>query len=95
MSVKKREYLELSRREWHKEVDRGEPDWPGIEYINMACLQRIADATEKMSENHDRLIRDRDYYRGESKRKGEEIERLRRKITGLRGAITRMKKTKE
>ena len=63
-----------------------------VEDINSGCLQRIADATEKMAQNYTSLQNDRDFY----KRCWEETSRTRdklyRRISALKGVITRMKK---
>lgn len=54
--------VELSRIEW---VPNGvsSSGYPGDEKIKIGCLQRIADAAEKMAMDHDRLVKDRDYYK--------------------------------
>ena len=84
--------IELSRTRWiQPEVD-GATGYPGDVNIKLGCLQRMADATEKMALNHERLISDRDFYKSLYEGQREESRRLRRRIAGLRGAITRLRK---
>lgn len=63
-----------------------------VEEINSGCLQRIADATEAIAKNYNSLLnqvealkRDVNYYRDDRDRKD-------RKISALRGVITKLKK---
>ena len=66
-----------------------------IEDINCGSLQRIADATELMAKNYQSLINDRDNYQKWYRERGERIDGLNRKISALRGQITKLKKAKE
>lgn len=74
-----------------------------IDIINVGSLQRIADATEKMSANITALMAERDkfakLYRDEqgARRIGENWRderayKLERRVASLKGVITRMKK---
>ncbi len=62
-----------------------------VDHINAGSLQRIADATEKIAENYDALVRakksaeeSRDYHQ-------KCAARLRNQVAGLRGYINRLK----
>jgi hypothetical protein len=76
-----------SRKDWVA-ADGAKPD---NEQLRLGCLQRIADATEKMAESYDRMRDSRDWYKSlhESARKRE--DKLERRIRSLKGVITRMK----
>lgn len=65
------------------------------EDINSGSLQRIADAVEKMAGNYTQLQNDRDYYRTLAADKSKAIEKLSRKISALKGVITKLKKQLE
>lgn len=60
--------------------------------IRTGCMQRIADATELMAKNHQQLITDRDYYKRRYQEQSEYSNRLFRKVSALRGVVTRQKK---
>ena len=61
------------------------------EEINAGSFQRIADAVEKMSENYIILQDDRDWYKRRCNEKNDTIARLERKISALKGVITKLK----
>lgn len=79
-----------SRTAWHSAPDADAP--PLDDRIKIGCLQRIADATEKMAQSYAALIEERDLY----KRWYDEEERRRhsaeRRIAALKGVITKLKK---
>lgn len=79
-------------REWSKGRWLPNSSKPDIEEIQSGCLQRIADATEMMSKNHDALVRDRDIYKRLFRDSKDRIEQLERSNAALRGVITRLKK---
>lgn len=81
-------YMEWSKTAW------GAEEWPGLDSIKVGCLQRIADATEKMAQSHDALIRARDTYESLLNSSLKENKVLEHRIAGLRGAMGRMKKRK-
>ena len=62
-----------------------------VEDINSGSLQRIADATELMSQNFIRLQNDRDMYKRWYDKEKEEKERLYRRVSALKGVITKLK----
>jgi len=62
--------------------------------VQIGCLQRIADAVEKMAETYPQLIKDRDYYRDRYAANQKEIGTLRRQIISLKGVITKLNKKK-
>lgn len=62
------------------------------EDLKLGCLQRIADAVEKMSGSYQRLIEDRDTYKRWHEQEKASSRRLTNRITGLRGVITRLKR---
>lgn len=65
-----------------------------VEDINSGSLQRIADATEKMAGNYIALQNDRDMYKRWYDQAREEKEKLYRKISALKGVITKLKTKK-
>lgn len=65
------------------------------EQINIGCLLRIADATEKMAQRYDELINSRDYFKREVDRLRRENDRLGRSNASLRGHLKRAKKIKD
>lgn len=77
---------ELSRKNWNGEN--------ALEAINTGSLQRIADATEKMASNYIQLQNDRDMYKRWYDCEKAEKEALYRKVSALKGVITKLKKRK-
>lgn len=66
--------------------------YPGAENIKLGCLQRIAKATEAMSQNYVRLENDLAYYKRMHAENKATIERLVRSNNALRGHLKRFKK---
>lgn len=64
------------------------------EDIQLGCLQRIADATEKMATNHVKLQSDYDYMRKERDRYKQLYYAEQKRCSTLKGWITRLKKIK-
>lgn len=62
------------------------------EDINTGCLQRIADAVEKMAESHDKLISSRDYFKRRCEELRIEADALRRSRVAYKAVVTRMKR---
>lgn len=81
-------YKDASRRNWGEEAGLGLT----LEEINTGAMLRIADATEKMAEQHTELIRQRDYFEGEVQRLLATCEHLERSNASLRGHLKRAKK---
>lgn len=78
-------YRSAARKEWTvATVDR--------KVVKLGCLQRIADATEKMASNYVALQAERDYWRTRALDMEKGCQHQRRRIVALRGAITRLKK---
>ncbi|MGH1361018.1 MAG: hypothetical protein ACRBC3_19840 [Burkholderiaceae bacterium] len=75
---------ESSRKEWTSRSTLGE--------INSGSLQRIADATEKMAAGYDKMRNDRDLYKRWHEAAQERNARLERRISALRGVVTKLKK---
>lgn len=90
--AKKINYIEASKTDWEKTVTDNASNFPGIDYMGMACLQRIATATEAMAKNHTQLIADRDLYKRWYEGEKAANARLNRANAALRGIINRMKK---
>lgn len=61
------------------------------EDIQIGCLQRIADATELMAKNYTKLQADLDMYKKWYNESDENRWALERKISSLRGVITKLK----
>lgn len=82
----------MSLREDSKTEYRKSAETINRDEIKIGCLQRIADATEVMAKRYQDLIDERDKYKRwyESSLKTEEYQL--RRISALRGVITRMKK---
>lgn len=78
---------EASKQEWT--TGEGVPE---LTRINSGSLQRIADGVEKMAANWSAMSSEREryerWYREELKRR----EHAERRITSLRGVITRLKR---
>lgn len=85
----------MSLRDESKKTYRLNGMIPSENELKVGCLQRIADATEKMAARHTELMEDRDYYKGAYERGVERERRLERRVAALKGAITRIKKRKK
>jgi hypothetical protein len=75
--------------------DASRNSWTGnntTEHINAGSLQRIADATEKMAGSYANLITERDRYKAAHDREVAARQYADRRITALRGVITRLKR---
>lgn len=62
-----------------------------IENINCGSLQRIADATELMASNYKQLQQDCDKYQRWYNEEAQKVNNLYRKISSLKGVITKYK----
>lgn len=74
-----------SRRIWANDSNTNEQ-------IQLGCILRIADATEKMAQRHTELIRERDQFKSSMDYWRNEAERMGRSNNALRGQITKLKK---
>ena len=79
-------FRESSRNDWTR------PGGATPEDAKLGCLQRIADATELMAKDHAKLIRELDCAEKSRKSWMESYDRSTRRITALRGVITKLKK---
>lgn len=62
------------------------------ESLQTGCLMRIADATESMAKEYNRLIADNQYLSRTRRNLADENKRVRRSNSALRGVITKMKR---
>lgn len=76
---------ELSKKNW-------EASGITVEEINAGSLQRIADATELMTGSYIRTQNDLEYYKRKLKESRGREDALIRRITSLKGVITKLKK---
>lgn len=67
-------------------------EYPGDTNIQLGCLMRIADASEKMASNYTQLQNDRDLYKRWYNEERDAKEKLYRTIKALRGVITKLKR---
>ncbi len=63
-----------------------------VEEINLASLQRIADAAEKMCLDREKLERDYQYMRKSRDAYRDQLERMARKYAAQKGIVTKLKK---
>lgn len=63
-----------------------------LDQINTGAILRIADATEVMAKHHQDLINDRDWYKKRYEEGLEDLKKLDRKITAMKGVITKLKR---
>lgn len=66
-----------------------------IDQISLGCMLRIADATEKIAQEYDELLRQRNHYKNQSERFLRELRTMTRSNNALRGHIKRMKNKRE
>lgn len=81
-------FREASRLEWTPT----QSDGPVAEQISIGCLQRIADATEKMALRYTELIDRNTRLQRDYNRLSEKSAKQERTIAGLRGTITKLKR---
>lgn len=75
--------------------EQSKKDWESrdtAEDLQLGCLQRIADASEKMASNYTQMQNDLEYYKTGYHRRWEVIEKKDRSISALRGQITKLRK---
>jgi hypothetical protein len=79
-------YTNESRRNWF--TAHGQPT---TEQLQLGCLQRIADAVEKMATNYLAVSRERDVLKTAVDDLQRRLAAVRRSQACLRGALTRLK----
>jgi len=79
---------EAARKEWNT------APMPTIENINLGSLQRIADSLELIARNYGDLITERDRYKKWYQEERGRVARLGRRLSALKGVITKMKKAR-
>lgn len=83
-----RSFKDESRKNWgisdNSELDRDQ--------IQLGAILRIADATERMCLDREKLERDYQYMRKQRDRYRDLLDKERRRVTALKGVITRMKR---
>lgn len=80
-------YRDESRANWGQEGDTPLT----LDQIKVGALLRIADATEKMAQQHTRLIADRDRFELLWKAAVKRAAELERSNTALKGHVTRLR----
>lgn len=83
-----KDYRTGSRTNWG--TTSGEP--LTIEQINIGCMLRIADATEKMAVNYQRLIDERNQYENWWKQARDRENRLQKQLSAMKGVVTKLRK---
>lgn len=84
--------MENSKTAYGEFYEDENKSYPGAENIKLGCLQRIAKATEAMSQNYVRLENDLAYYKRMYAENKATIERVVRSNNALRGYLKRFKK---
>lgn len=82
----KKLYKAESKKEWYTTGNIS------TEQLQLGAIMRIADATEKIAQNYSSLIEERDRYKRWYNEGSEERRRLERRISSLKGVITKIKK---
>lgn len=65
---------------------------PTVEQVKLGCLQRIADATEAMANEYNRLIREAKRARETEEYLRKDNNRMARSNAALRGVVNRLKR---
>lgn len=79
-------------REESKAQYFGSNSLPTEEQLKVGCLQRIADATEVMAKNHQKLLDDNQRLLASVNYMRDERDRARRSIIAAKGQITKLRK---
>lgn len=80
-------YKEESRKRWGD----SKGGVPSIEQIKLGCMLRIADATEAIATEHNRLIAENTQITGHYKYSQLDNNRLRKSNAALKGQVTKLK----
>lgn len=83
-------FKEHSKVAWYPNGVK-EDSYPGHQRVIIGCLQRIADATEAMAKNYNRLLDDNQWFSEDRKRYMQRYETEKRRRSALKGVITRLK----
>jgi len=84
-----KDFRDESRLKWGADIEENQTLDP--EAIKLGAILRIADATELMAKNYERLQGDLELYKKWYARDQQQKDHLRRRISALQGVITRMK----
>jgi len=84
-----RSLKEESRR---RDYTTAKDGFPGVDLINMASLQRIADATEAMANYHVQILKDLEWYRDRCRALQAEVETLKNSRAGYKAALAKLRK---
>ena len=83
-------------KEWSKEeFVRTDDQKPTAEQVQIGCLQRISDAVEKIAQNYDDLLREKEKFKRWYLDERAEKERLQRSIIAHKANYTRLKNKME
>jgi hypothetical protein len=85
-------FQEESRDRYGRDFCGDKSQYATGEELKKGALLRIADALEKMTVDHDELVRQRDNYKRGYEKEKERRRKLERSIAGLRGYIKRLEK---
>lgn len=85
-------YRDQSRIQWGKRVYSSSPVELSIEQIQLGAILRIADASELMAKNFLDLQRENQHLKESRDSYRRLYEKAERRITALKGAVTRQKK---
>lgn len=61
------------------------------EEIQIGCMQRVADASEKMASNYTNMQDNLAWYKNRYEERGDAIRFMEKRIAALKGAITKLK----
>lgn len=85
-----RSYRDESRKDWGTTSELA----LSLDQVNTGALLRIADATELMARRYQDLINERDLYKIRYFTQQQRAEAAERRISALRGVITRMRRAR-
>ena len=71
------------------------PSDKACQYLKESALLRIAEAVELMAKDHKDLVRDRDDYERWYREENGKVKILEKRIAGLKGYITKLKKRRK
>lgn len=80
-------YREASKENYGRELAEGES--MSNEGLRTGALLRISDAVEKMAQEYDRILRDRNYQKDKAERLEREAATLRRSVAAYKGLLKR------